>query len=96
MNARQAQAGLVTLQRLMLRATLEARSPAALLAVQRDLVTGARRLERACLAAGVTGPVLAEIRDYRRQAEQALARYAAQGPVRIGVRRPMGRPPCTG
>jgi hypothetical protein len=84
-NARQAHEGLRVLQGMMLRAVCEAHSDAELVAIQRDLVTGARRLEAACQRDYIEGPVLAEISTYRADCEAALRRLEMVGTLRRGV-----------
>lgn len=90
--------GLANLQQRMLRATVAARSPAELVAVQRDLVEGARRLEvalgdtyRAVPTARVGGLEARRIEDawfaaqaFYRDAQAALARYEQAAALEAG------------
>jgi hypothetical protein len=55
-------------------AAYQAGSPSEVLAVQRDMVTGALRLETRCRAVGAPARLLQAVVEYRRAAEQVLAR----------------------
>jgi hypothetical protein len=68
---------LQVLQGKAVQAAVAARNDADLLAAQRDIVEGARRLEAACQASGDVTTVVGEIAAYRATAEAALARMEA-------------------
>lgn len=55
-------------------ASYRADDKAALLAVQHDIVTGARRLEARCVELNVGDDLVGEVRGYRLAAEQVLQR----------------------
>lgn len=65
---------LLVLQTKAVQATVNARSDADLLAIQRDIVAGARRLEAACHTLGADAETTALVAEYREAAEAALAR----------------------
>lgn len=68
---------LLVLQNKATIAAVGARDGAALLSVQRDIVTGAQRLEAACARLGADAATTAQVREYRQAAEAALARLEA-------------------
>jgi hypothetical protein len=82
------------LQTRALRATIEARSAADLLTVQRDIVTGAQRLTAALEQAARTAPTAGEMcrlaaawqaaGEYQAAAEAALARIEPRRELRDG------------
>lgn len=86
--------GLANLQQRMLRATVAARTPADLVAVQRDLVEGARRLVEAleqARRATTSSRQAARLSEawtdavqFHRDAQAALARYEQAAALEAG------------